>query len=105
MILRILYLAVYIFAIIVLGTMAATGSEIAKDPHTVSDHFARARETTLSSLVGRFIVVGSKPDSGQTYRGSVVVARQGNSLQVQESITRLISRFKRFCSFLETARI
>jgi hypothetical protein len=69
--LRIGYLPNSAFAIIVLGMINATASEIAKDPHTVSDHFSKARETALSLLVGRFIVVGSKPDSGQTYRGSV----------------------------------
>jgi hypothetical protein len=84
--LKICYLSSSVFAIIVLGTINATASEVAKDPHTVSDHFSKARETALSSLVGRFIVVGCKPGSGQTYRGSVDVSRQGNSLNAQESI-------------------
>jgi hypothetical protein len=84
--LRIGYLPNSVFAIIVLGMINATASKIAKDPHTVSDHFSETQETALSLLVGRFIVVGSKPDSGQTYRGSVDVTRQGNSLHVQESI-------------------
>ncbi|HEX6565109.1 MAG TPA: hypothetical protein VF020_12535, partial [Chthoniobacterales bacterium] len=41
---------------------------------------------TLSSLVGRFIVVGSHPVTGKTYRGLVVVTRQGNRLHVRELI-------------------
>ncbi len=89
--LRNCYPAVYVFAIIVLGAIDATGSEIVKGPHAVSDHFAKVRETALSSLVGRFMVVGSKPGSGLTYRGSVDVSRQGNSLHVQESINGKIS--------------
>jgi len=84
--LRICYLAVYVFAIIVLGTIQAIGTEVGKDSHRLADYFARTRETILSSLVGRFIVVGSQPVTGKTYRGSVVVSRQGNSLNVQESI-------------------
>lgn len=84
--LRICYLAVYVFAITVLGTIKAIGAEVAKDLHRLSDYFAGTRETTLSSLIGRFIVVGSHPVSGKTYRGSVVVTRQGNSLQVRELI-------------------
>lgn len=84
--LRICYLAVYAFTIIVSGRIKAIGAEVAKDPHRLSDHFAKARETTLSSLVGRFIVVGSEPVTGKTYRGSVVVTRQGNSLHVRELI-------------------
>jgi hypothetical protein len=84
--LRICYLVVYVFAIIGSGTIKAIGAEDAKDPHRLSDYFARARETTLSSLVGRFIVVGSQPVTGKTYRGSVVVTREGNSLQVRELI-------------------
>ena len=80
------YLAVYVFAIIVLGTIKAIGAEAAKDPDKLSDYFAKVRETTLSSLVGRFIVIGSHPVTGKTYRGSVVVTRQGNSLKVQELI-------------------
>ena len=84
--LRICYLAVYVFAIIVSGMIKAIGAEAAKDPHRLSDYFARTRETTLSSLVGRFIVVGSQPVSGKTYRGSVVVTRQGHRLHVRELI-------------------
>src|ERR1700747_842787 len=84
--LRICYLAVYVFAIIVSGMIKAIGAEAAKDPHRLSDYFARTRETTLSSLVGRFIVVGSQPVSGKTYRGSVIVTRQGYSLHVRELI-------------------
>jgi hypothetical protein len=84
--LRICYLAVYVFAIIVLGTIKAIGAEAAKDPHKLSDYFAKTRETTLSSLVGRFIVVGSEPVTGKTYRGSVAVTRQGDRLQVRELI-------------------
>ena len=57
--LRICYLAVYFFAVIVLGTIKTIGAEIAKDLPRLSDYFAGTRETTLSSLVGRFIVVGS----------------------------------------------
>ena len=84
--LRICYLAVYVLAIIVWGTIKAIGAEAAKDPHRLSDYFARVRETTLSSLVGRFIVVGSHPVTGKTYRGSVVVTRQGDRLQLEELI-------------------
>ena len=79
-------LAVCVFAILVLGTIKATGSDVAKGPHRASDYFARTRETTLSALVGHFIVVGCEPNSEQTYRGSVVVARRGNNLHVQELI-------------------
>jgi hypothetical protein len=46
--LRIGYLPNSVFAIIVLGMINATASKIAKDPHTVSDHFSKARETALS---------------------------------------------------------
>jgi hypothetical protein len=84
--LRICYLVVYVFAITVSGTIKAIGAEVAKDPHRLSDYFAKARETTLSLLVGRFIVVGSQPVTGKTYRGSVVVTREGNSLHVRELI-------------------
>ena len=84
--LRIRHLVVYVFAIIVSGTIKAIGVEVAKDPHRLSDYFARARETTLSSLVGRFIVVGIQPVTCKTYRGSVTVTRQGNSLHVRELI-------------------
>jgi hypothetical protein len=84
--LRICYLAASVLAIIVFGAIKAIGAEAAKDPHRLSDYFARVRETTLSSLVGRFIMIGSQPVTGKTYRGSVVVTRQGNSLQVRELI-------------------
>jgi len=84
--LRICSLAVCILASIVLGTIKAIGAEAVKDPHRLSDYFARVRETTLSSLVGRFIVVGSHPVTGKTYRGSVVVTRQGDRLQLEELI-------------------
>jgi hypothetical protein len=80
------YPALYVFVTIVLGTIKAIGAEAAKDPHKLSDDFTKVRETTLSSLVGRFIVVGSHPANGKTYRGSVVVTRQGDTLQVQELI-------------------
>jgi hypothetical protein len=84
--LRISSLAVCLFAIIVLGAIKAIRAEGAKDPHKLSDYSARVRETVLSSLAGRFIVVGSHPVTGKTYRGSVVVTRQGNNLQVREWI-------------------
>jgi hypothetical protein len=84
--LRICYLAVSAFAIIISGTIKAIGAEVVKHPHRLSDYFARTRVTMLSSLVGRFIVVGSQPVTGKTYRGSVVVTRQGNSLHVRELI-------------------
>jgi hypothetical protein len=80
------HLAVYFFAIIVLGASQAIRAEVAKNPHTHSDYFAKTRETTLASLVGHFMVVGSQPVTGKTYRGSVVVTRQGNSLHIQELI-------------------
>ena len=83
---RTCYLAVYVFTVVVLGTIEATGSEAAKGPHKASHYFARARESTLSALVGRFIVVGCEPDGGQPYRGSVVVTRQGNNLHIREVI-------------------
>jgi hypothetical protein len=84
--LRICYLAVCVFTIIFLGTIKATGSQTAKDTRTLSEHFAAARETALSSLVGRFVVVGTGPDNRQTYRGSVIVTRRANSLYIQELI-------------------
>jgi len=47
--LRICYLAVYVFAMIVSAMIKTIGAEVAKDPHRLSDYFARTRETTLSS--------------------------------------------------------
>ncbi|MBV9878437.1 MAG: hypothetical protein JO025_27140 [Verrucomicrobia bacterium] len=84
--LRICHLVFYVFAISVSGMIKAIGAEVAKDPHRLSDYFTRTRETTLSSLVGRFIVVGSQPITGKTYRGSVVVTRQDSRLHVRELI-------------------